>query len=66
MDKVFDADVFRQPLETLTGLPNLAYNSSTYAKFERDQVLAKTWYCIATLAQLSGDGWVHPAGRSKT
>ena len=56
----FNADTFRQPLENLTGLPSLAYNSSAYAKFERDQVLAKTWFCIATLAQLSGDGWVHP------
>jgi choline monooxygenase len=56
----FNADTFRQPLENLTGLPNLAYNSSAYAKFERDQVLAKTWFCIATLAQLSRDGWVHP------
>ena len=60
MGKEFDADSFRQPLENLTGLPNLAYNSSAFARFERDQVLAKTWFCIATLAQLSDAGWVHP------
>ena len=62
MDKgtEFDADSFRKPLENLTGLPNLAYNSSTFARFERDQVLAKTWFCVANLAQLPADGWVHP------
>ena len=55
-----NADLFRQPLESLTGLPNLAYNSSAFAEFERDHVLSRTWFCIANLAQLLGDGWAHP------
>ena len=40
----FDAEMFRQPLESLTGLPNMAYISSAFAEFERDQVLSKTWF----------------------
>ena len=56
----FNADLFRQPLEKLTGLPNLAYHSAAYAEFERDQVLAKTWFCVANLAQLPEPGWMHP------
>jgi choline monooxygenase len=58
--KNFDAEMFRQPLESLTGLPNMAYNSSAFAEFERDQVLSRTWFCIANLAQLGDDAWVHP------
>ena len=58
--KSFDAEMFRQPLESLTGLPNMAYNSSAFAEFERDQVLSRTWFCIANLAQLGEDAWVHP------
>ena len=54
------ADLFRQPLENLTGLPNLAFTSSDYAEFERDYVLAKTWFCIANFAQLPKPGWVLP------
>ena len=34
-DTEFNADSFRQPLENLTGLPNMAYNSSAFATFER-------------------------------
>ena len=55
-----NADLFRVPLEKLTGLPNLAYISSEFAEFERDRVLAKTWFCIANLAQLPEPGWMHP------
>ncbi len=56
----FDAEMFRQPLESLTGLPNMAYISSAFAEFERDQVLSKTWFCVANLAQLGDGAWVHP------
>lgn len=35
-----------QPIELASGLPNEAYVSSDFARFERDQVLAKTWTCI--------------------
>ncbi|MGB1012010.1 MAG: Rieske 2Fe-2S domain-containing protein, partial [Thiolinea sp.] len=51
---------FRAPLESLTGLPNAAFNSAEFAEFERDHILAKTWFCIANEAQLPQDGWVHP------
>jgi choline monooxygenase len=58
--QAFDVAKFRQPLEALTGLPNIAYSSSEFAEFERDQVLAKTWFCIANVAQLLDDSWVLP------
>ena len=47
---------FRAPLESLTGLPNVAFNSAEFAEFERDCILAKTWFCIANEAQLPKDG----------
>lgn len=56
----FGRDDFRKPLDSLTGLPNVAYRSREFAEFERDHVLASTWFCVATLAELPKDGWVHP------
>ncbi len=53
-------DEFSGPLEQLTGLPNVAYNSSEFAEFERDKLLARTWFCVASQIQLPSDGWVHP------
>ena len=44
----------------MTGLPDLADSSSAYSEFEHGDVLAKTWFCIANLAQLPGTGRVHP------
>lgn len=35
-----------QPIESASGLPNDAYASANFARYERDQVLAKTWTCI--------------------
>jgi choline monooxygenase len=35
-----------QPIESASGLPNEAYASTDFARYERDQVLAKTWTCI--------------------
>jgi len=55
-------DEFCAPLERLTGLPNTAFNSAEFAKFERDHILSKTWFCVANETQLPSDGWVHPAG----
>jgi choline monooxygenase len=51
---------FTAPLEKLTGLPNVAYNSEGFAEFERDAVLAKTWFCVANQSQLPEGGWLHP------
>ena len=56
----FSRSEFLTPLEKLTGLPNVAYNSSRFAEFERDEVLAKTWFCVASQAQLPAKGWLHP------
>ena len=35
-----------QPIELASGLPNAAYISADFARFERDRVLARTWTCI--------------------
>lgn len=59
-NQAFSREAFTGPLERLTGLPNEAYNSQEFAEFERDEVLAKTWFCIANKAELEHDGWVHP------
>ena len=56
----FDPEQLRRPLQELTGLPNLAYNSTAYAEFERDHVLARRWFCVASRAQLPEAGWVLP------
>ena len=56
----FCRDDFSGPIERLTGLPNIAYSSLDFAKFERDEVLVKTWFCVANTAELQQDGWVHP------
>ena len=51
---------FAAPSKQFTGLPNAAYNSTEFAIFERDHVLAATWLYIANVAQLKGNGWLHP------
>ena len=51
---------FSGPLDCMTGLPNIAYNSDSFSQFERDHVLAKSWICIANEAQLHKNGWLHP------
>lgn len=35
-----------QPIDLASGLPNEAYASADFARFERDKVLARTWTCI--------------------
>ena len=56
----FSKEDFSGPGERMTGLPNVAYTSPEFAAFERDHVLARTWFCAANVAQLKADGWVHP------
>lgn len=51
---------FSAPLKSMTGLPNVAYVGEDFARFERDEVLAKTWFCVGTVAQFPGPGWVVP------
>ena len=48
----FSSQDFSGPTERMTGLPNIAYMSHEFAKFERDHVLAKTWFCAGNIAQL--------------
>ena len=55
---------FSGPLTRMTGMPNIAYTSQTFAEFERDEVLAKTWFCVGSLAQFSQPGWVWPVAVS--
>ncbi|TXH38480.1 MAG: aromatic ring-hydroxylating dioxygenase subunit alpha [Rhodospirillaceae bacterium] len=35
-----------RPIDVASGLPNEAYASADFARYERDEVLAKTWTCI--------------------
>lgn len=35
-----------QPIETARGLPNDAYVNEAFRAFERDRVIAKTWFCV--------------------
>lgn len=55
-----DPEMFSGPLTRMTGLPNEAYVSDTFAGFERDEILATTWTCIGIAAYLKLDGWVQP------
>ena len=36
----------QRPIAEASGLPNAAYVSDSYMRFERDQVLGRTWTCI--------------------
>ena len=56
----FSREDFLGPIDTYTGLPNIAYNSEEFAEFERDEVFTKTWFCIGHTAELQRDGWLHP------
>jgi len=56
----FSSQDFSGPTERMTGLPNIAYMSHEFAKFERDHVLAKTWFCAGNVAQLPANSWLQP------
>ena len=50
----------KQPGMAARGLPNQAYTSDTYARLERDQLLARTWTCIGVASDLPRVGSVKP------
>jgi choline monooxygenase len=49
-----------QPIEEARGLPNYAYTSEDFARFERDNLLARTWTCIGVGAWVPEAGDVRP------
>ena len=59
LDRDFPQRVLR-PIEQATGLPNEAYISEVYARFERDEILARTWTCIGVGAHVPNPGDVRP------
>lgn len=48
------------PISEATGMPNEAYTNNDYFRFERDNVLGKTWTCIGFSADLPEKGFVKP------
>ncbi|MBE3175376.1 aromatic ring-hydroxylating dioxygenase subunit alpha [Enterobacter cloacae complex sp. P29RS] len=48
------------PISEATGMPNEAYTNSDYFRFERDNVLGKTWTCIGFSSDLPEKGFVKP------
>ena len=49
-----------EPIETARGLPNYAYTSEDFARFERDNLLARTWTCVGVGAWVPQPGDVRP------
>lgn len=49
-----------QPIAEATGLPNIAYTQDDYFAFERDQIIAKTWFCIGFASELPNKGDARP------
>jgi choline monooxygenase len=53
-------DAILQPIETATGLPNLAYTSESFFAHERDNVLGKGWAGLWFASDLPRKGYVKP------
>lgn len=49
-----------RPIAEARGLPNVAYTSEDFARFERDAVLARTWTCIGVASEVPRPGDVKP------
>ena len=49
-----------RPIAEATGLPNKAYTDADYFTFERDHVIAKTWYCIGFASEILHVGDARP------
>ncbi len=49
-----------RPIVEASGLPNEAYTSEDFARFERDHLLAKTWLCVGVGHHVPGPGDVRP------
>lgn len=50
-----------QPIETARGLPNDAYASQAFRDWERDRVIAKTWFCIGFGRDVANPGDAFPS-----
>ena len=50
-----------QPIETARGLPNEAYASEAFRLFERDRVIARTWFCIGFGRDIANPGDAFPS-----
>ena len=50
-----------QPIETARGLPNEAYVSDAFREWERDRVIAKTWFCIGFGRDVASPGDAFPS-----
>jgi choline monooxygenase len=50
-----------QPIETARGLPNDAYVSPAFRDWERDRVIAKTWFCIGFGRDVASPGDAFPS-----
>ncbi|TDQ83295.1 choline monooxygenase [Dongia mobilis] len=50
-----------EPIATARGLPNEAYVSPAFREWERDRVLARTWFCIGFGRDVANPGDAYPA-----
>lgn len=49
------------PIATARGLPNEAYASEAYHAWERDRVIAKTWFCVGFGRDVANPGDAFPS-----
>ncbi len=49
-----------EPIETATGIPNVAYTDARFFELERDELIARTWACIGFASDLVQRGSVKP------
>jgi choline monooxygenase len=49
-----------RPIEEASGLPNQAYTSEDFARYERDHLLAKTWMCVGVGHHVPNPGDLRP------
>lgn len=57
---VQQADSVLNPITDANGMPNVAYTSEEYFKFERENVISKTWACIGFASDLIKNSYVKP------
>jgi choline monooxygenase len=49
-----------QPIAKASGLPNQAYTGADFFAFERDRIIAKTWFCIGFGKDVPATGDIRP------
>jgi choline monooxygenase len=50
----------QKPIAEATGMPNAVYRNPDLFKFERDNILCKTWSAIAFTSELPQKGYAKP------